>query len=74
MPQLHFYVPAEVAADLRRRARRMGMPLSRYLAQVAGGARRRGWPAGYFTRVVGGWKGTPPRRPAQGEFEKREAL
>ena len=33
-----------------------------------------GWPAGYFERVAGGWRGETPQRPSQGGFEKREQL
>lgn len=73
MPQLHFYVPESVAKDLRRRARRRGVPLSKFIAQVVvkKGAQK-GWPPGYFERVVGAWKGEPLVRPPQGDFDKRE--
>jgi len=33
-----------------------------------------GWPADYFTKVVGAWKGKPLRRPTQGEYEMRTPL
>ena len=33
-----------------------------------------GWPADFFTRIVGGWSGPSPTRGSQGEFEIRKAL
>ncbi len=74
MPQLHFYVPEDIAKQLRARARAAGMSVSRFLATVVGGHTKRGWPPGYFEEVVGGWRGKPLRRPPQGKPEGREAL
>jgi hypothetical protein len=74
MPQLHFYVPDTVAKDLQAQARALGLSLSRYLATVIRRNRQKGWPAGYFTHVVGGWQGKALRRPPQIGYEKREAL
>jgi hypothetical protein len=74
MPQLHFYVPEEVARLLRARARAAGLSVSRYIAAVVRAGAAPGWPAGYFEEVVGGWRGEPLRRPAQGRSEEREAL
>jgi hypothetical protein len=74
MPQLHFYVPENVAKDLRRRAHRRGVPLSRFIAEVVRKDSDKGWPPGYFERVIGGWKGDPPVRPPQGDFDRREEL
>ena len=73
MPQLHFYVPEAVAEQLRARARALGLPVSRYLAVVAGRDVHTGWPPDYFAEVVGGWQGEPLRRPPQGRLDDREA-
>ena len=74
MPQLHFYVPEDIAKQLRARARAAGMSVSRFLATVVGGEATRGWPPGFFDEVVGGWRGKPLRRSSQGKLESREAL
>ncbi len=65
MPQMHFYVPEAVAERLRARAQALGLPVSRYLALVAGRDVHDGWPPDYFDDVVGGWQGEPLRRPPQ---------
>jgi len=76
MAQLHFYVPDEIEAQIRNKAKQAQLPLSRYLAnlvkQEAGQPSQ--WPAGYFEQVFGGWQGEPLQRPPQGEQEQREAL
>jgi hypothetical protein len=50
MSQLHFYVPDEVEAQLRIKAKQANLPLSQYSALVI--KRETGsqnqWPAGYF--------------------------
>jgi hypothetical protein len=61
---------AEGAATRRSR----GVSISRYLAELIKEKVGADWPAGYFERVVGGWEGEPLERPAQGEFEPRDAL
>lgn len=76
MAQLHFYVPDEVEAQIRTKAKQANLPLSRYLAnlvkQEAG--RQNQWPDGYFEQVFGQWQGEPLTRPSQGEFEQRLKL
>ena len=73
MAQLHFYVPDEVEAKIRGKAKQLNLPLSRYLAnlvkQEAG--QQSMWPADYFEQVFGQWEGEPLTRPAQGELEQR---
>lgn len=74
MPQLHLYVPEEMAEVLRSRAEERGMSLSGYLAEVVGReVGGGGWPEGFFEEVIGGWEGDL-ERPAQGEYEERERL
>ena len=74
MPQLHIYVPDNVASVVRERARARGKTVSGYLAELVVREVASDWPEGYFDEVVGGWKGPPLRRPAQGRFERREKL
>ena len=74
MPQLHLYVPESEAAKLRRRAKRKGMSLSRYLAQVVRKEDENDWPSGFFEEVVGGWRGEPLRRSEQGVYETKAEM
>ncbi|MGH9841047.1 MAG: hypothetical protein ACREEM_20010 [Blastocatellia bacterium] len=37
-------------------------------------AQSNGWPPGFFTNVIGGWKGEPPVRAPQGDYPEREEL
>lgn len=60
MPQLHFYVPEEVAEKLRQRAEAEGLSLSKYLATVVSQEVAEGWPDGYFEEVLGSWVGEFP--------------
>lgn len=60
MPQLHFYVPEEVAEKLRQRAKADGVSLSKYLAAVVSQEVAEGWPDGYFEEVLGSWVGEFP--------------
>lgn len=60
MPQLHLYVPEEVAVKLRERAKVQGVSLSKYLAGVVSKEVAAGWPVGYFESVVGSWHGEVP--------------
>jgi hypothetical protein len=54
VPQLHFYVPEDVAEAVRRGAQARNLPVSRYLAEIV---RREvaGWPE-EFEDVLGGWQ------------------
>jgi hypothetical protein len=73
MPQLHCYVPKELAEKLRERAEREGLSLSRLLARVLD-REVDDWPEGFFEKVAGGWKGEPPVRPEQDPWEDRARL
>ena len=73
MPQLHFYVPDEVARSLRARARSLGLSLSRYLATLMRREIGEGWPEGYFDDIAGGWQGKPLRRPRQAGQDTQQA-
>ncbi len=65
MPQLHLYVPDEVAKRLREQAKTRKMSLSKYLAEIVQRETPTGWPEGYFEEVVGSWVG---------DFEEPEDL
>lgn len=65
MPQLHLYVPEEVAEKLKQKAKAKNLSLSKYLAEVVQRETRTGWPEGYFEEVAGGWIG---------DFEEPEEL
>ena len=60
VPQLHLYVPEEVAAKIRERAKKRKLSVSRYLAEVIKREVGEGWPEGYFERVCGKWEGDFP--------------
>lgn len=72
MPQLHLYLPRDLADRVRRVAEAADMPVSRYLAELVKRELGSEWPAGYFEEVVGGWVGDPPERPDQVDYEVRE--
>ncbi|MCC5874477.1 MAG: hypothetical protein JJU22_18935 [Gammaproteobacteria bacterium] len=74
MPQLHCYVPDDVADSLKRRAEQAGMSVSRYLAELAKRDIGKAWPEGYFERVFKRDDVDPIARPDQGSFEQRPAL
>ena len=76
MAQLHFYVPDEVEAQIRLKAKQANLPLSRYLAGLVKqeASQQSQWPEGYFEQVFGQWQGEPLTRPSQGEFEQRLEL
>lgn len=74
MSQLHFYLPENLAVEVKRRAEARGLTVSRYVAELVRREVADGWPDGYFEAVIGGWKGEPLTRPPQGELERRDEL
>jgi hypothetical protein len=74
MPQLHLYVPDDVADRIRARAKARRMSVSRFLAALVRREMGEDWPADYFDDVYGAWAGEPLERPAQGALEVRESL
>ncbi len=74
MPQLHLYVPDDVAETAKSRAKAAGKSLSAYLADLVVNEVAGDWPDGFFEEVVGGWNGKPLERPPQGRVEDREKL
>jgi hypothetical protein len=73
MPQLHFYVPDEIAAQLRAKAKAEGMSVSKYIASIIEREVGRGWPENYFSEVVGSWVGDFPEIEDL-PLEERESL
>ena len=53
MPQLHFYVPDDVAEQIKARATKANMPVSRYVADLVKSDVGQGWPEDYFKRIAG---------------------
>ncbi len=74
MPQLHFYVPNELAERIIKEAAASQMSVSGYLAALVKREMAPDWPESYFEEVVGGWQGEPLERPSQGEYELRDSL
>ena len=72
MPQLHLYVPDEVAEAARARAKAAGKSISGYLADLVTDEVGGEWPDRFFEEVVGGWIGAPLERPKQGRPERRD--
>ena len=74
MPQLHFYVPDQVADELKVLAEAAGLSTSKYVANLVQHQLKSEWPEGYFDEVFGGWEGEPLERAPQGTFESRDPL
>jgi hypothetical protein len=74
MPQLHLYVPDEVAETAKARAKAAGKSLSSYLADLVVNEVAGEWPEGFFEEVAGGWRGEPLERPKQARAERRDRL
>jgi hypothetical protein len=72
LPQLHLYVPEDVAEELRRRAEAEGLSTSRYLARLVSREVAEGFPEDWFDRVAGKWVGDLERAPS-GPLKRREA-
>jgi hypothetical protein len=74
MPQLHFYVPDDVAGQIRHRAAQAKLSVSRYVAELVKRDAGLGWPDGYFEDIsAGAWDATLTHEPS-GPPEKRTPL
>jgi hypothetical protein len=71
MPQLHFYVPDDVAKMIKRRAAKANQPVSRYVADLVKRDAVQGWPAGYFESLSGSKGGAPIAHESSGLPEER---
>ena len=74
MPQLHFYVPKDLAERIQKEAQSAQQSVSSYLAELVKREMAPNWPEGFFDDVVGGWQGEPLQRQPQGEYEQRFPL
>jgi hypothetical protein len=72
MPQLHFYVPDEIAKRIKEKAKARNMSVSKFVAETMQRETHLGWPEGYFEQVVGKWQGEPLERPEQLPLEERD--
>jgi hypothetical protein len=73
--QLHFYVPDELEAQIRAKAERAHLSVSRYLADLVKReiSQVATWPEGY-AELFEKWEGEPLTREPQGEFERRLSI
>ena len=74
MPQLHLYVPEELATEIARQARARRLTVSRFLAELVKQRVATSWPEGYFDDVAGGWQGKKLTRARHGQLESRDSL
>lgn len=74
MPQLHLYVPEELASEITRRAQAQGVSVSRFLSELVRQEVATGWPEAFFEEVLGGWQGEPLERAPQPDYEDRQRL
>jgi hypothetical protein len=51
--QLNLYVPDDLADDLKRAARKAGLPLSRYIRSLLESGTQQKWPAGFLEHACG---------------------
>ena len=75
MSQLHFYVPDEIEAQIRVKAKQANLPLSQYLALVVKRETdaQNKWPANYFN-LFDNWQGEPQTRPEALTLETRDSF
>jgi len=74
MPQLHFYVPDDVAEQIKARAAHAKMPVSRYVADLVKRDVSQGWPEDYFERISGAAESAAIRYEPSGPPEERLPL
>ena len=72
MPQLHFYVPDDVAKQIQEKAKAKNLSVSKYVAEMVQRETHSGWPKGYFERVVGKWQGEPLERSEELPTEEQD--
>ena len=73
MPQLHCYVPENLAKQLQEKANQAHLSLSKYLAWLIKKDVDQQWPEGYFD-LYGSWEGEAMQRPDQEQLEERDVL
>lgn len=73
MAQLHCYVPEDLAAKVKQKAKHAQMSVSKYLSYLIKKEVETGWPDNYFD-IFGTWEGPPLKRAKQGTVEERMEL
>jgi len=67
MAHLHLQLREYIMTALEAQAEQRGMSVSEYLVELL--CREvGGWPADFFSEVIGGWQGEPLERPPQGRL------
>ena len=74
MTELQVNLPDDIAAKVEHQAQALGKSVSEYLSDIIQRRFQAQWPEGFFSKVVGGWRGDRLERPLQGEFDERDAL
>ena len=74
MPQLHFYVPDDIAEKIKARAAQAKLPVSRYVAELIKKDVSQGWPKGYFDRISNATLGAAIGYESTGLPEERQTL
>ena len=74
MAQLHFYVPDDVAEQIKARAAQAKLPISRYVAELVKRDVGQGWPKDYFERISGAAEGASMKYEPSGLPEERQLL
>ncbi len=73
MPQLHCYVPDDLAKKLQEKAQQSHLSVSKYLSFLIKKEVENQWPEGFF-ELFGSWQGDALERSSQGEYEQREGF
>jgi hypothetical protein len=71
MAQLHFYIPDTVAEEIKKKAEKAHLSVSKYMAELAKREVEKQWPDDYFD-FFGMWHGEELQRPEPLLLEKRE--
>lgn len=74
VPQLHFYVPDDIAEQIKARAALAKQPVSRYVAELVKRDVGQGWPEDYFKRIAGSANDAPIGHEPAGLPEERLPL
>jgi len=74
MPQVHTYIPEDLAKRLQEDARASGISTSQMIAHLIRREYGSDWPKGYLERFFGTKTSEPLDRPEQGEYEVREEM
>lgn len=73
MPQLHCYLPEDLAKQVQEKANQAHLSSSKYIAMLIKKDMGNQWPDGYFD-LYGCWEGEAIQRSEPGEIEQRNTL